>query len=82
MAERMTVEIPCKIGDELCGVRSFRGVCRPQYARVSEMFFTRDMRLMIVLKFVCRGVFGKDIFYTREECLAECERRNEKWRGI
>ena len=78
MAERMMFEIPCKIGDEMYGVRCYKGVNHPQLGRVSEMFFTNRMELRIVLKHICRGEFGKDIFADRDECEAECERRNER----
>lgn len=35
--------------------------------KVSEMLFTDDMRLLIVIKHICRGVAGEDIFFTRED---------------
>ena len=76
----MTVDLPCKIGDDLCGIRCFRGFYRPRYGVVSEMFFKQDMSLCIVLGHICRGEFGKDVFLTREECEKECERRNNRWK--
>lgn len=73
----MTVEIPCKIGDELCGVRCYRGVYHPQIGIVNEMFFANDMSLIIVLKHVCRGQYGKTVFADYDECQAECDRRSK-----
>ena len=74
----MTVEVPCKIGDELFGVRCYKGVYHPQLGIVHEMYFTRDMSLHIVLKHICRGEYGKDVFSDYDLCKAECERRNTR----
>lgn len=81
--DKTTVDLPCKIGDEMYGVRCYRGVCHPQAARVSEMYFIswpcpEGMRLQIVLKHICRGQYGRDVFHTYEECKEECERRNRQ----
>ena len=61
---------PCKIGDEVWGIRSYRGVKHPQQGRVDEMYFTSDMRLNIRVKHICIGEWGKKIFATREEAEA------------
>lgn len=58
---------PCKIGDRVWAIRSYKGIKRPQEGIVSEMFFTDDMRLMIVVKNVARGVWGETVFGTLKE---------------
>ena len=70
-----TIEIPCEIGDSVWTIRNFKGVLHPQQGIVSEMFFTRDMHLQIVVKYVARGEWGKTIFATYEETVAAIEAR-------
>ena len=71
-----TIKLPCKIGDAVWGIRNYKGVKHPQQGFVSEMFFREsDMALMIVVKNICRGEFGKTVFKTFEE--AEERIRNE-----
>lgn len=65
----MILDLPCKIGDEMWGIREYRGTIHPQLGRVNEMFFSRDMKLVIVLKHVCRGEFNKKIFKTEEDAM-------------
>lgn len=59
-------ELPCKIGDTVWCIRNFHGHKHPQKGIVSEMFFTKDMKLQIVVKYVARGIWGKTVFLTRE----------------
>ena len=61
------VILPCKIGDRVLANRTFKGVKQPQDGIVSEIFFTKDMKLHIVVKYVARGEWGKVIFPTWEE---------------
>lgn len=61
------VEVPCKIGDEVWAIRNYKGIKHPQKGFVSDMFFTRDMKLHIVVKHIARGEWGKDVFATYEE---------------
>ena len=65
-----TIQIPCKIGDFVWANRCYKGVLHPQEGRVSEMFFTPDMRLQIVVKHIARGEWGKEVFPTREAAAA------------
>lgn len=58
--------LPCRIDDEMWAIRHYRGVFTVQKGFVSEMFFTKEMKLMIVVKHVARGVFGEKVFLTRE----------------
>jgi hypothetical protein len=63
----MTVKVPCKIGDCVWGVRNYRGMMKPSKGIVSGMFFTDDMELRIVVRNICQGEWGKEIFATRKE---------------
>ena len=63
----LIVHCPCKLGDAVWGIRNFKGVKRPRQGIVSDMHFDKDMRLVIVVKHVCRGKFGKRIFLTRAD---------------
>ena len=58
--------LPCRIDDEMWAIRRYSGVLTVQKGFVSEMFFTKEMKLMIVVKHVARGVFGEKVFLTRE----------------
>ena len=60
------VPVPCKIGDVVYGIRDYKGVPNVQKGFVSEMFFTKDMKLMIVIKYVCRGYWLEKVFPTYE----------------
>lgn len=71
------VELPCKIGDTVWIARRYKCHKRPRWGIVSEMFFTDNMELCIVVKGVARGKWGVDVFATYEEALAEIERRGE-----
>lgn len=61
------LELPCKIGDEVWINRYFHSKLLPQKGIVSEMKFLPNMELQIVVKYVGRGRWGKDIFATLEE---------------
>lgn len=70
------VELPCKIGDTVWAIRYFHSRLTPQKGIVSEMYFTRDMKLHITVKYVGRGIWGKKVFATLEE--AEAALRKEE----
>lgn len=75
-----TVELPCKIGDVVWAIRDFMDHPRVLQGIVSEMLFTADMRLCIVVRFICRGEWGKVVFATEEEArqaIAERMKNNE-----
>lgn len=61
------VVIPCKIGDEVWAIRNYHGIKHPQKGFVSDMLFTRDMKLHIVVKHIARGEWGKNVFATYED---------------
>ena len=72
--------LPCKIGDTVWGIRYHTGVPYIKQGVVSEMAYLDDMRLAIAVRFApkynTRGFWGVTIFATREECVAEVERRS------
>lgn len=71
------VVLPCKIGDTAFVIRNYKGTPLPQQGFVSEMTFTNDMRLMIVVKHCARGIWGETVFPTYEAAMAAiAERRN------
>ena len=72
------VELPCKIGDKVWIARRYKCHKRPRWGIVSEMFFTDDMELCIVVKGVARGKWGVDVFATYEEAEEQIERNNRK----
>lgn len=72
------VELPCKIGDIAYGIRKDAGGnSMVREGVISEMFYTKDMELMVVIAYVCRGRLGKTVFLTREEAEAALKERKE-----
>ena len=69
------IVLPCKVGDTVWCVRSYKGVKHPQEGKVGEMYFTADMRLHIWVKHIGIGEWGKKIFATREEAEAALKGR-------
>ena len=65
---------PCRMGEMLWGIRTYRGTKKVVQGVVSEMFFTRDMQLCIVLRSVCRGRYGEKVFRTYEEAAKKLNR--------
>ena len=71
-----TVELPCKIGDWVWAIRSYHGHKHPQRGIVSDMYFSQDMVLHIVVKHIARGEWGKTVFATDKEAYAAIEGRS------
>ena len=69
------LEVPCKIGDFVWAVRNYKGHKHPQRGVVSDMYFSNDMRLQIVVKHIARGKWGETIFATDKEAYAAIEER-------
>lgn len=63
----LLLRLPCKVGDEMWAIRNYRGVKYAQKGIVNEMFFTKEMKLLVVVKNIARGEFGKIVFLTKEE---------------
>lgn len=73
------IELPCKIGDFVWAIRNFKGKKHPQRGVVSDMFFNKRMELIIVVKYVARGEWGKAVFATDKEAYAAIgERRTNE----
>lgn len=73
------IELPCKIGDTVYGIRRYKGRI-VKSGTVSEMFYNRDGELIIAIKNVCRGCWGRQIFGTYEE--AEAALKGAEHEGI
>lgn len=63
------ITLPCKIGDTVYGIRRYQDRI-VKSGTVSEMFYNQNMELIIAIKNVCRGCWGKQIFATLEEAEA------------
>ena len=68
-SEGRLVDLPCRIGDKVWCIRSFKGVPIPKYGKVDRMEFIDGMKLLVYVKYVGTGIFGEKIFHTREEAL-------------
>ena len=64
------VSVPCRMGDEVWGLKKYRSRLIPEEGVVYQMYFGDDMRLCICVKNVCRGEWGKNVFATKEEAEA------------
>lgn len=73
----MLCDIPCSIGDTVWALWRYKDKLVPKEGKVSEMYFTEDMTLCIVVRNIRRGIWGSTIFATKEEAMAELERRKE-----
>lgn len=65
--EKNRVEIPCKIGDEVWGIKKFNHGVKVCKGTVYQMYIIEDMKLSIVVKGVGCGEWGRNIFATKEE---------------
>ena len=70
------IELPCKIGDTVYGIRRYQDRI-VKSGTVSEMFYNQNMELIIAIKNVCRGCWGKQIFATLEEAEAALKGENK-----
>lgn len=71
------VVLPCKLGDVVWAIRSYKGIKRPQKNVVSEMFFRKNMELIIVVSHVARGLWGETVFATKEDAEKALGERKE-----
>ena len=60
-------DLPCKIGDTVYCIRNFKGQKHIKKGFVSEMFYRKDMELVIVVFNIGRGLYGEKVFNTMEE---------------
>ena len=72
------VTLPCKIGDEVWGIRKHwkHDIVMPGI--VSEMYYLDDMSLAILVHGVCRGQWGTAVFPTYEAAQAAIKERKRK----
>lgn len=82
LLENGVVIPPCKIGDEAYAIRTAGDGLYAKKSVVSQMVFTHDMRVGIVVHNVARGFWGKDVFATREEAEAEIARRRSNHESV
>lgn len=74
LTERGVTILPCKMGDEVWGIKSFNnGAKRVKKGVVHQMFYGEDMKLCVAVKGVCRGVWGEKVFATEEDALKALE---------
>lgn len=71
------VVLPCKIGDAVWTIKNFKGHERARIGYVSEMFFTKYMKLFIVVKNTGRGFWGENVFPSEAAAVDALERREE-----
>ena len=74
-----TVVLPCKIGDQVWAIRNCCGRLKAFEGRVSEMYFTENMKLCIVVFRLARGTWGDRIFTTKEDAHRAIEERKKLW---
>lgn len=70
--------LPCKRGDKAWVIRNHRGKKYPHQGVVSEMYFTADMQLAIVVRGCGRGVWGQKVFPTMEDAAQALRKESEK----
>jgi len=76
--KKKIVKLPVKIGDEVWCIRNVKGKNVSQNGIVHEMFFNEAMELIIVARYVARGIFGEKVFLTKEEADAAIRRKYGK----
>lgn len=63
----LLLRLPCKIGDKAWCIRNYKGTKQAKQSIVTEMFYRKDMKLVIVVYHVGRGILGEKVFLTQEE---------------
>ena len=76
----LLLRLPCKVGDTMWAIRNHCGVRYAKQGIVSEMFFTKDMKLLIVVKSIARGELGQKVFFTKEEAEKKIAEMGGEWR--
>lgn len=79
LLENDVIVPPCKIGDKVWAICNRGGVKRPQESIVSDMYFTKNMEIVIVARYVARGIWGKTVFLTEEEA-ERALRKEDDWK--
>ena len=73
-----TYTIPCKIGDIAWCIRNYKGNNHPTMGIVSEIYFNKDMEVIVALQHIGRGEWGKKIFGTEQETWDAIRERENK----
>lgn len=76
------VVLPCRIGDK---VWCIRGISNKLYVKdgiVGEVFFNSNMELVISVKHILKGKWGKDVFASKEEAEAAARDTTNESGGI
>lgn len=77
LTEHGVTVLPCKMGDEVWGIKSFNNDGkRVKKGIVHQMFYGEDMQLCIAVKGVCRGVWNEKVFATEEDARRALEALN------
>ena len=76
-------DLPCKIGDTVFCIRDYKGQKHIKKGFVSEMFYRKDMELVIVVSNIGRGLYGEKVFNTMEEAerYLKCDVSKERTGG-
>ena len=70
--------VPCNIGDMVWGLRKCRGYRVPGQGVVTEMYYNKKMELIIKVKYVCKGQWGKDVFVSLADAKAALREEGEQ----
>lgn len=71
--------LPCKIGDEVFCIRSYNGkTSHASKGKVTQMYYTDDMQIVVVVERIGRGLWGERIFATEEEAQKSIEAEKKK----
>lgn len=70
-----TIQLPCKVGDEVWCVRDTKVYQKPVKGTVTEIYFRGNMDMCIVVRRLCRGRWGERVFATEQEAQAAIDRR-------
>lgn len=65
--------LPLKIGDRAFTIKNYKGEMKIKCGEVSQMYFSDDMKLVISVKNVGRGLYGKKVFKTYLEAVEALE---------
>lgn len=71
------VVLPCKIGDTVWGIAEQFGRIKAREGVVPQMYFGENMEIVIIVKNVATGLWGKKIFAAKEECERAIRERKE-----
>lgn len=71
--------LPCKIGDTVFVLKSFSDQRLLKSGKVSQMYYDDErMNLVICVRHIMRGLWGRDVFATKEEALEALNSRERR----